>query len=99
MKCGNCGAILSVGGTKQGVVGTQIEIEAHAHAMDDYVRCWRCGWESKPHHKPSDRPKLHRGGTDGGKGPPMTVMEYYAKQGQLREVYRKVRGRRVDEGL
>jgi len=98
MKCTYCGAILTVGGKKTGPVGTQTEIEAHAWAMYEDVKCWRCGHVVKrPTQKPSDRPKLHRGGTDGGifQGRQLNAIEYYARQGRLREVYKKIRGRKV----
>jgi len=102
VKCTFCGAILTVDGTKMGAVGNRTEVEAIAWAMDKDVTCWRCGHTvKKPTQKPSDRTKLKRGGIDGGMfgGKRLNAIEYYARQGQLREVYRKIRGRKVDEGL
>jgi hypothetical protein len=58
MKCGRCGALLTVGGERLDEVDDRLRLEAYAWATDSPVKCWNCGWQYYPTMKPNDRPKL-----------------------------------------
>lgn len=52
---------MSIGGGINDPVGTRWEIERHAWVSDDTVKCWACGYEYLPYHKPGQKPRLKMG--------------------------------------
>jgi len=98
MKCGRCGALLTVGGERLGEVDDRLRLEAYAWATDDFVKCWNCGWKYKPTMKPNDRPKLKFARPKSLSADPYQV---YSRMGLPNEVARlmrmKARGRVVDQ--
>ena len=82
-----------------GEVEDRLHLEAIAHATDDYVKCWNCGWSYKPTLRPNDRPKLKMGTPNRERG--RTIYEHYGRIGLPKEAFRfmkmKATGRVVDQ--